>query len=229
VPQGDAPPLTDDWLLWQLVDSAFPSGGFAHSGGLEAAYQNGVVTHGERLYEFLDAQLRSATYSAAPFVLAAFRDSNLWSEVDLACDVFLSNHVANRASRAQGGALLTAAERVFGIPRMGEIRSEVRSGQLPAHLAPILGAMLAALGIAEARIGQILLFLTVRGGISSAVRLGIVGPMEAQSIQHAIGPAVDRWARLALTLGIDDAAQTSPVLDLLQATQDRLYSRLFQS
>ena len=31
------------WLIWQLVDSAFPAGGFAHSFGLEAAWQQGEV------------------------------------------------------------------------------------------------------------------------------------------------------------------------------------------
>jgi urease accessory protein len=33
----------EDWLLWQLADSAFPTGGFAHSGGLEAAWQHGEI------------------------------------------------------------------------------------------------------------------------------------------------------------------------------------------
>jgi hypothetical protein len=30
-----------DWLIWQLMDSAFPTGGFAHSNGFEAAFQAG--------------------------------------------------------------------------------------------------------------------------------------------------------------------------------------------
>ncbi|KAL2632799.1 hypothetical protein R1flu_004278 [Riccia fluitans] len=33
-----------DWTTWQLLDSLFPTGGFAHSYGLETAYQGGVVT-----------------------------------------------------------------------------------------------------------------------------------------------------------------------------------------
>lgn len=30
-----------DWLVWQLLDSGLPTGGFAHSCGLEAAMQLG--------------------------------------------------------------------------------------------------------------------------------------------------------------------------------------------
>ena len=32
-----------DWLTWQVVDSAFPTGAFAHSFGLESAWQQGEV------------------------------------------------------------------------------------------------------------------------------------------------------------------------------------------
>jgi urease accessory protein UreF len=32
-----------------------------------------------------------------------------------------------------------------------------------------------------------------------------------------------------MALGVEDVAQTAPILELFQATQDRLYSRLFQS
>ena len=36
--------MSDEWLVWQLVDSAFPAGGFAHSAGLEAAaHRNGAA------------------------------------------------------------------------------------------------------------------------------------------------------------------------------------------
>ena len=69
----------------------------------------------------------------------------------------------------------------------------------------------------------------MRGVLSSAVRLGILGPYAAQRLQ--VECAADVGAVLARCgpLRESDIAQTAPILDLLQAGHDRLYSRLFQS
>jgi urease accessory protein len=73
------------------------------------------------------------------------------------------------------------------------------------------------------------LYGTARGVLSAAVRLGIVGSFEAQRLQSACAPRLEEIANRCAAWSIDDLAQTAPILDLLQAGHDRLYSRLFQS
>ena len=209
-----------EWLLWQLADSAFPTGGFGHSGGLEAAWQHGEVTRAN-LPGFLETSLRQCARASLPFVAAAHAGAERLTELDQHCEAFLSNHVANRASRLQGRAFWTATTRAF-LPDLTE------PPEL-CHLAPVFGVLTCRLGIATLPAARLFLFLHFRGLVSSAVRLGIVGPLEAQSMQHQLAPVAEAAAIHAATLTLDDLAQTAPLLDLWQGAQDRLYSRLFQS
>lgn len=218
-----------DWVIWQLADSAFPSGGFAHSGGLEAAKQLGEVDGPPRLAEFLKSSLLQAARGAVPFALAAARDVARVAEYDRANDAFLSNQIANRASRAQGQGYLAAACRTLGRPELTALRAVVREQQLPGHWAVVFGVVGGIMGIEPQRLARLLLFVTLRGLVSSAVRLGVVGPMQAQSLQFELGPYGESLADRALDWGVDDAAQTSPVIELTQGLHDRLYSRLFLS
>ena len=100
------------------------------------------------------------------------------------------------------------------------------TGQGPVYMME--GAVFIA-GAASERTGRLFLFLALRGLVSSAVRLGAVGPLRGQFIQHRLGPYAEQIARRCGKTSVEDAAHTAPLLDVLQATHDRLYSRLFQS
>lgn len=221
--------LEESWLLWQLLDSGFPSGGFAHSLGLEAASQWGAVRGREELGEFVRASLVQVGRSQLPFVLAVLSGDEGFGDLDRRCDALLTSHVANRASRAQGQALVLSAQRIFRKDELDALRERIRKERLPGHIAPVFGAVAAAMRISQALAGCGFMFVTLRGLVSAAVRLGIVGPLDGQAIGHQLSPFARDWAGKCAAAGVDEAAQTAPVAELLGMTQDRLYSRLFQS
>lgn len=218
-----------DWLLWQLADSAFPAGGFAHSGGLEAVWQLGEIRSVDDLAAFIETSLHQAGHAALPFLNEAFSDPGRFGEIDRFCDAFLSNHVANRASRAQGQALLLASERAFALPPLLALRSMVLSEKLPGHLAPVFGVITRRLGVDLSSALRLFLFQVLRALAAGAVRLGIVGPMDGQRMQSRLAPAAEAIKCRCEGLRAADAAQTAPLLEVLHGAHDRLYSRLFQT
>jgi urease accessory protein len=217
-----------DWVIWQLADSAFPSGGFAHSAGLEAAYQFGEVEGSDGLEAFLRASLLQTARTVVPFAGAVRRGGDA-AQFDIAYDAFLTGAVANRASRAQGSGFLNAAARSIALPDLVALARRVRAESLPAHWPTVLGATARALDLPDSHTARLALFLTLRGLMSAAVRLGLVGPIEAQSMQFRLAAYGEDLATRARHWGVEDAAQTSPVIELLQGAHDRLYSRLFLS
>jgi urease accessory protein len=189
----------------------------------------GEVPGAEALQAFVKTSLVQCATAAAPYALAAHSGPGEIAELDRRYDVLLSNHVANRASRAQGRGLLAVAVRALGSPRLGELAGRVRADALPGHWPVVLGVVGGSLGVERRRLARLLLFVTLRGMVSSAVRLGIVGPMRGQSLQFEIHSFGESLVDRALTIHISDAAQTAPVLELLQGLHDRLYSKLFLS
>jgi len=216
------------FLLWQLADSAFPTGGFAHASGLEAARELGVVRSTEDLARFAVETLWNAGSFGLPFVSAAHRAPGELAGIDLRCDAFTPGHVANRASRAQGQAFLRAAEAALPASAAA-VAEQARRERLPAHLAPVHGAVLRAAGADLGTAQRLFLFGALRGVVAAAVRLGLAGPMEGQALQSRLAALAEEVAGACADLALEDAAHSSPLLDLVQGHQDRLYSRLFRS
>jgi urease accessory protein len=220
--------IQSTWLVWQLADSAFPAGGFAHSFGLEAAWQQGEVSAAS-LPSFVADAVAQAGQGGLPFVGAGHDDPAEFPAVDERCEAFLRNAVANRASRVQGRAWLGTVERSFPTPAVRGLCDAVRAAGGPKHFAPAFGATLRSLDVDRRETSRLFLYSVARGTFSAAVRLGIVGTMDAQRMLSERSADLDRTIERCGDLAIEDAAQTAPLIDLWQASHDRLYSRLFQS
>jgi len=217
-------------LLLQLADSAFPAGGFAHSGGLEAAVQLGEVKGASGLERYALQSLEQAGAGALPMATAAHASPERTVELDRRYDAFLTNHVANRASRATGRAWLAASCSAFGAPALRDLRGALRAGPaFGGHFAPVFGAVSSILGIAREDAQRLFLFLHLRGLISSAIRLSLIGPLEAQATQYRLSGPLESILSRCSRLGEDDLASAAPLVDLFQGHHDRLYSRLFSS
>jgi urease accessory protein len=218
-----------NYLIWQLVDSGFPAGGFTHSGGLEAGVHQGQVTDSAGVCAFARQAIAQAGRSALPLVTAAHRSVAELGDLDELCDVFLVNPVANRASRAQGRALVTSSARSFPLSGLEPLEARVRREQLCGHYYPVFGAVLNVLGVDLLETQQLFLFLTGRCVASAAVRLGLIGAYQAQELQTIVSRDIDVVIATCGRLQPLEIAQTAPLIDLCQSTHDRLYSRLFQS
>jgi urease accessory protein len=212
------------FLLLQLVDGAFPSGGFAHSTALEPSlHLRGIGD----LEPYVDEVLWQSGRSALPFVRRAAEAPSELAALDLLFDATCTSHVANRASRAQGRALAGAAGRVFEREDVLRIGEHARRGA--AHHAPVFGALFGALGMTTSETQVAWLHGVLRSVLSAAVRLGVVGPLEAQQVQWTRTEVLDRVLASCAELSVDDAATSAPLVELFGALHDRLDGRLFQS
>lgn len=250
-------------VAWQLADSAFPAGGLNHSQGLEAAMQSGRVGCTASLKAFAIEMLHLQAATSLPFVTAGYAAPTPESaaQLDAACEAVLcSNHVAKRASIAQGKGFLAAVTAAFA--DLAVQAKKIKSiPDLHGHLAPLFGIFSRKLQMSLDDTRRLYLFITLRSLVSAAIRLSICGPMQGQRMQADVSsqciepllsspalraqlaprPQEDEesfvWgddeetshAKFGAQAAMNGTFVTSPIIDMLQGSQDRLFTRLFSS
>jgi urease accessory protein len=116
---------------------------------------------------------------------------NQIKNLDQALHAMTLNHVAQRASKAQGVALLTLYAKSFAQPNelagvsklLQEMKKRIRAGFMHGHLAVCWAVFMAAVGVEGGeRALAMHLFLQARSILSAAVRLNVVGPYQSHRL-----------------------------------------------
>lgn len=221
------------WSQWQLLDSILPTGGFAHSFGLEAAIQARLVSGPEDLRAYVIHVLQNTGSLLLPYVYSCtiFPHLEMWHKLDRMLDATLTNEVGRKASTLQGSALMRVAAAVYlEIPSLKSMRNaSLSSGTVSFHHAPIFGLVCGLLGIDAETSQKAYMFITMRDVISAATRLNLIGPLGAAVLQHQVSIVAEDISKKWMNRAVEEACQTSPLLDTVQGCHGYLFSRLFCS
>ena len=209
--------------LLQLADSAFPSGAYAFSDGLETLTVRGQIRTAHDLGTFLCGGLAHGwgQQDAPACALAWGAGASALTELDDLLSDLKPVRGPREASLRIGANLRRAALHLW----------PEELGSLPPtrHQATTFGAVAAALGIEcrSALEGYVSAWLL--GRVASATKLMKLGGLEAQRAARLAETAAEACIEGALQAGLDDLGGFSPLLDIAASEQAGLESRLFQS
>jgi urease accessory protein len=209
--------------LLVLADGRLPSGGHAHSGGLEAAVAAGRVHDLSTVESFLRGRLATAGLVGAAFAAAAARPGAPLSTLDEELDARTPSPALRRASRAQGRALQRAGRAMWPLPAL--------PGDPGPHHPIALGAVAGAAGLDPRRAALVAAYGSVSGPAGAAVRLLGLDPYPVHALLARLADACEAVAATAAsTLDVDDLpAASAPLLDIAAEHHATWEVRLFAS
>lgn len=224
--------MADQLRLLQLADASFPAGGFAFSSGLESMARLGYIRTIDDFRQYLESHLEQVASAELPFLNSAFAAapaSDAFAAVVGEWDAWVFMPSQRRASLSQGQGWARAMEAAQEAPEVAAVRPWFADRELPLHFLMAFAATLAAAGFSLGDAQRLLLHLALRDQLGAAVRLGLVGSLQAQKLHRdhiPVGEAL-RGARADWTHA--DAVRAAPMIELGQASHAHLYSKLFQS
>ncbi len=212
--------------LLLLADGRFPSGGYAHSGGLEAAAMAGRVRDIPTLERFLSGRLATVGTVAAGLASAACRLRHPWARLDAEADARTASPAQRAASRRQGRALLRAARATWPGRPLETLAAEIAE----PHQAVALGAAAAAAGLEAHDAALAAAYGSVSCPASAAVRLLGLDPLAVAGAIASFGEQIEHVARTVAAGDLEALpALSAPLLDIDAELHASWEVRLFAS
>jgi urease accessory protein len=211
--------------LMAWLSPAFPVGGFAYSGGLEATVKEGRVRDASDLRDWLSTQLpNGALWNDAVLLAEAWKATN--DPLRLAALIDLATALAGSAERhlevtAQGAAFVAAAS-AWPSPVLDQV-----DGEVPYAVA--VGAIAAANGVGLQQTLGAWLHAACAQSISAAIRLSVIGQRQGVEVLASLEDDILAVATSAMESTLDDLGSATVIADIMAMRHETLEVRLFRS
>jgi urease accessory protein len=235
-----APALGSLLSLLQLSDSAFPSGRYTLSYGLEALVQNGHVTvpseHSALIALLSDSICLGAAPSDGLALACAHRavgdagvDLELLMQVDSRLTAVKLPREVRDASARTGRAVLATATAAMGQAALRDYGEHVKRGHAVGNHAVVIGLLSAVMGVPclEAIAGELYAFSS--SWVAAAVRLGLVDHRGAQAVLHQARVVMASAALEVIDRDVSRISSCTPLLDVMAMRHEDADLRLFAS
>jgi urease accessory protein len=220
----------------QLSDSAFPSGRYTLSYGLESFAQSGELgspVARSTLARLLSDSIRFGVAPSDGVALACAHrapdDVDAVTRADERLTAVKIAREARESSTRTGRALLATATAAFDAPAVQRLAERVRAGCSPGNQAVVLGVLSASLDVPRVEAVAAELFAFSAAWVAAAVRLGLVDHRTAQVLLAWVRPVTTVAAVTAADGRIAQISSCTPLLDVMSMRHEEATLRLFAS
>lgn len=218
----------DPWLwLLQANDTAYPSGSYAHSFGLEELVECGVVRTAQDLEDFLEKQVLPAllTFEIPHFVKAhtavGAGDLDSLLILDAELDAWRIPAELRDASRRIGSQRLDLLNQLDPSPLIAELRA----ASPRCHHLVVTALELSQIPVAQA--ARAFSFQSIAGLTAASMKLMRIGQTSCQTIARRTLAKLGEKIDASLSQPAD--GWFNPLLEIASLRHARAHSRLFIS
>lgn len=221
--------MSADPILWlfQANDTAYPSGAYAHSFGLEELVEAGVVLNAASLEDFLLKQILPTilTFEIPSFVrahtAAANRDTNELVAIDTELDAWRIPAELRDASRRIGSQRLDLLAQLDPSPLVAEYRA------ISPRSHHLVVTALELSGVPVGHAARAFAFQIIAGLGAASMKLIRIGQSSCQQIVRRVLIALGEKIDHSLSQPVD--GWFNPLIEISSLRHARANSRLFIS